>query len=108
MPRLVRDIVERAFCAEPEMCVEVAPELADLRPAAERSRPDYVIVGMHDGGLPGEAEALFRERARPRVLGITPRDGHVELFELRPERVTLGQCAPSEVVAAVRAAAERP
>lgn len=107
MPRLLSDLFERAFRGQDDMrVVGVERTAAQLRQSAEETEPDYVIVGMEEDGLPGECAELFRRRARPCVLGVAPRDGQVDLFELRPERIALGRMSPGELVEAVRAAAE--
>ena len=107
MPKLLSDLLEQAFRFDEGMrVVGVTPFKSQLVPEAEATDPDYVIVGMDGESLPLECRELFRERARPRVLGVAPRDGHVDLFELRPERVALGRISPTELVAAVRTAAE--
>jgi DNA-binding NarL/FixJ family response regulator len=107
MPRLLSDLFERAFRSQEDMqIVGVRRTVEELPASAEQTGADYVIVGMDQGALPAECSELFRSRARPCVLGVAPGDGHVDLFELRPERIALGRVSPGELVDAVRAAAE--
>jgi DNA-binding NarL/FixJ family response regulator len=106
MPRLLSDLFERAFRTQADMHVVGVRRTVDQLPAtAEQTGADYVIVGMEGDALPAECSELFRKRARPCVLGVAPGDGHIDLFELRPERVELGRVSPGELVHAVRAAA---
>jgi hypothetical protein len=102
LPLLLRDLIERALRSEGIHPVGVAREVSQLAVAIQEADPDYVIVGMVDGGLPVECDGLFRARSRPRVFGVEPEDGSMALFELQPARTPLGQVSPSELVAALR------
>lgn len=104
MPRLVRDLLERAIRAAPGLClVDVREDLDDLRAATQEARPEFVVVGLGtDGALPPQAGDLLAEAARRKLLGIECRDGRAFLYELRPTTTALGEVAPEDVVAAIR------
>jgi DNA-binding NarL/FixJ family response regulator len=82
--------------------------LADLPNLARETDPDVVIVGLHDGDLPPECRELLLERPRVKVLALEESAGHARLYELRPERVEIGEVSPDEVVETIRAAVLRP
>jgi len=109
MPRMLRDMIEEAVAAQPDMrVVEVVPERSALLEATRRTRPEFVIFGVDDGDEddfpPGCLEVL-EEQPRTRILGIQATAGVAYLYELRPERTRIGEVAPEDVVAAIRSAA---
>jgi DNA-binding NarL/FixJ family response regulator len=110
IPRLLRELIERAVSAETDM--RIVPESEAVPPAAfsevaAREGPDVAIVALTDSALPGECRQFLDERAHVKVLGIGPSNGQATLYRLRPEQVVLGEVSPQEVVAAIRAAAAK-
>ena len=102
-------MIERAVARTYDMgVVGRAASLDELHDVAEETDPDVVIVGLHDAELPQACLELLLERPRLKVLGIEEQDGHVQLYELRPEQVEIGEVSPDEVVDTIRAAVFRP
>ena len=108
VPRLLRELIERAISAEPDLEVIATDRLADLSETADRERAEFAIVALEDRELPPEGREFLDRRARVKLLGIGPADGHATLYRLRPEHLALGEVAPQDVVAAIRAEAARP
>ena len=106
MPRIPRELIERALAAEPDMeIVGSTPDLEKLPDAAAASDPEFVILGLVDEQLPPPAERYLDEHARLKLLGVEAHEGTAFLYELRPERAALGEVSPADVVAAIRSAA---
>jgi DNA-binding NarL/FixJ family response regulator len=107
--RLVGEMVEGAVVRTNDMGVVGTTSLDELLDTARASEPDVVIVGIDaHNGLPDECVDLLLERPRVKVLAIEERAGHARLYELRPERVEIGDVSPEEVVESIRAAVLRP
>lgn len=109
LSRLVGEMVERALVRTDDMgVVGRATADDDLLELARKTKPDVVIVGLHDSELPRPCLDLLLERPRVKVLGIEERGGRAQLYELRPEQVELGEVSPEEIVHSIRAAVLRP
>lgn len=109
MPRLVRDMIERAIGSQSDMAVVgVVGSVHELVAAAGRTRPHLVVVGLHDERLPPECETVLTEQPSLKVLGIESGAGSALLYELTPRRQAIGSVSPSEVVEAIRSAGARP
>jgi DNA-binding NarL/FixJ family response regulator len=110
MPRLLRDMIARAIEAQDDMqVVGEAPNPSAISTAVAATEPEFVIVGLEHAELPRDCSEFLGSRARPRLLGIEAVDGRAFLYELRPDRVRIGEgsVTPDELVSAVRAAAAR-
>jgi DNA-binding NarL/FixJ family response regulator len=106
LPQLVAEMVERAVERQGDMAlVGTASSLRELVGLARRTKPDVVVVGLHDHDLAPDYLELLFDQPRTRVLGITALDGHAYLYELRPEQVELGEVSPDDVVETIRQAA---
>ena len=101
MPRILREIVERAVTAEPDMeIVPGPPPGATLEAAVEASDADFVISGASSEN--GEFGHLLADRPGLRLLSVT-RDGREAfLHELRPTSTPLGDISPQTIVDAIR------
>jgi DNA-binding NarL/FixJ family response regulator len=106
MPRIPRELIERAVAGEEDMIVVGStPDLEELQQAAAASEPEFVLVGLVGDQLPPTAARFVQDKARLKVLGVEAHDGKAYLYELRPERAPLGEVSPADVVAAIRRAA---
>lgn len=106
MPRMLREMIDSAIAAQPDMrVVATTAEPAELVAAARTVRPSFVILGLDDGDFPDGSLELFAEQPKVKLLGIQADAGHAYLFELRPERRALGEISPAEIVAVIRNAA---
>lgn len=107
-PRMLRDIVEHAIAAEPDMIsVEGAPlAAADLTAFLRARRVDVAIFPAAVEGL-GDDRIVALLRAHPR-LGMLALDGSADqgtLHHLVPVHETIGRLTRSSVIAAIRAGA---
>jgi chemotaxis response regulator CheB len=108
MPRLVRDLIERAIVAQPDMTLlAVLESPRQMVQAARAMRPDFVVIGLKARALPTECRQLMAEHPTLRLLGIEAVAGEAHLYELRPHREALGEVSPGDVVSVIRGAARR-
>jgi len=99
---MLRQIVRRIAEDAPEL--DVVAELPDAgldSPEVLSAGPDVVITGA-DRASEDAVMSLLRRRRGVRVFGISADGRHVTLYELRPQRIPLGELAPATLVTAVR------
>jgi DNA-binding NarL/FixJ family response regulator len=96
LPRLVRDMIERSIKAQPDM--EVVGK-------AGAGSPDFVVCGFDFPWLPDHQRALLEAQPNAKVLGIEAAGGHAYLYEMRAQRVAIGEVSPDDIVAAIRTTA---
>lgn len=112
MPLLLRELIEEAVAAQPDMnVVATVPEPEALVAATREARPDFVLFGItreEAATFPAECVTLLDENPRARALAIEHVEGHAILYELRPGRTEIGEVAPEDIVAVIRDAAARP
>jgi len=99
MPRLVRELIELAVRAEPDM--EVVEDGAILASA------DFVVCGAPTADAASEGRSFLAEQARVRVVELDAAAGRASLFELQEHEEPIGDVSPAELVDAIRAAAAR-
>jgi hypothetical protein len=97
MPRLLRELIELAVRAQPDM------ELVD----ADSPPPDFVVCGVPSAQSPSAGRSLLAERARVRVLELDPDAGRASLYELHEHAHEIGEVSPAEIVDKIRSAARR-
>jgi DNA-binding NarL/FixJ family response regulator len=105
MPRLVREMIERTIKAQPDMEVLVDARAVEDIGADGASAPDFVVCGLDFPWLPDQYRTLLEEQPHAKVLGIDAAGGHAYLYELRPQRVAIGEVSPDDIVEAIRLAA---
>lgn len=107
MPRMLLDIVDSIVGTEPDMVIEgdYAAD-GDVRSAVRRADVDVLITGDGSAALDSEPwRALLYEHPGLKVLVLEQSDGTAVLYEMRPQRTSLGEISPSSLVDAIRAAA---
>jgi DNA-binding NarL/FixJ family response regulator len=100
MPQILRDIVAGVLADEPDM--EVVGEAATMNGLSQtvvETGADVVVVGRNDPSL---AATLMERRARLRVLAVTAGGRESWLYELRPQRIPLGEISPQRLVDEIR------
>jgi chemotaxis response regulator CheB len=108
MPQLMSDIVELGLNAQPDIeVVGVLDSVSSLAGVASVTRPDFVVLEV-EGALPEECGAVFAQRPQLRVLGLEQEAAEAAMYELRPQRRSLGAASPSELAVAIRTAAGTP
>jgi DNA-binding NarL/FixJ family response regulator len=96
---LVRAIVDA------DRSVEIVGDVADaseLLAASAETDADVVLVTLADGDLPPSCRDLLAERPRMRILGLAGNARQGFLWELRPNRVALGEISPPTLLAALK------
>jgi DNA-binding NarL/FixJ family response regulator len=103
MPPLLRDIVRDSVAGERDLDV-VADVRGDaaLESALDRLRPDLVILGA---GAPQDVAASLVEGARVRRALALDEEGQGVLYELRPQRVRLGEISKDALLRTIRTVA---
>jgi DNA-binding NarL/FixJ family response regulator len=102
LPQLLREIVTEALEAQSDM--EVVGSVADqdsLARTIAQARPEVIVTGHDD---PEIAAGLLERRPPLAVIAVTGDAKESEYYELRPQRVQLGEISPSELVEAIRQA----
>lgn len=103
LPRMLREIVEQAVMAEPDMVIVRDPgENHSLSATVGRTGADFVILGR-DGEL-DEVDGLLETHPHLRVLAVAGDGREAFLYELRPTRTPLGEISPRTIVDAIRSA----
>jgi DNA-binding NarL/FixJ family response regulator len=105
MPRMLREIIREVVLPESDM--EVAGDFSTpygLLEAVERTRADFVITGTGDADL-ADVGRVLRERPRLKVLAVAADGRQTYLYELRPQKVHLGEVSPRNLLDAIRSAA---
>lgn len=98
MPRMLFDIVAEVLHGQPDMEV-VEAEPGSVLELAGRARADVVIMGADD---PTIASELLAAHPRVKLLAVTGADGECWLYELRPQRISLGEVSPTSLVDEIR------
>ena len=99
---MLRQLVRQVAVSGPGVAV-VAELPGPLRdPAAViAANPDVVILGVDDASEQAVTDLLFTSRA-VRVLGISPDAANTTLYELRPQRIPLGELGADALRAVIR------
>jgi DNA-binding NarL/FixJ family response regulator len=106
LPGILCDVVQHLLEGQSDLALVGGPVRAsDLLVAALSTQPDVVIIDLADPDLPPVGEALLRQAPAVGLLGVIPNDGRAFLYQLRPERVALGELSAEGLLDAVRAAA---
>jgi hypothetical protein len=98
LPRLLRELFEKAFGERPRYRFRYADSLDELDELVDAERPDFVLAPLENGRLPEACQRLLDERARVKVLGIGEQEGRALLIRLRPVEHDLEDAAPHELV----------
>jgi len=106
VPKILREILDEVLASEPSFEV-VHLEHANLREVIDSLAPDLVVT-MIDGGVPEGYREFFRAHPTLRLLGIKEHGRNAFLVELQPQKVSLGELSPKDLVVAIREAASRP
>jgi DNA-binding NarL/FixJ family response regulator len=104
MPRMMRDVFKQML-EQPD--IEIVGELDDplgLLLAAGRTHADVVILGLNDAEFPGVSTHLLSEYPHIKILGVTEDGRRAYLYELRPQKVAVGEVSPQGLLKAIRSA----
>jgi hypothetical protein len=107
MPRLLDDILESVFEADPAVTVVRWPdESSSVGDAAAATEADVVLVGGRRAGT-HEVDDLLHRVPHVRALAVAEDARTAVLYELRPDRRLLGELSPAAVLSAVHHARRR-
>jgi hypothetical protein len=103
MPKMLLDILSHIVAAEPEMViVGWVNDDEDLAAAAQRTRADVILVGQTAEDERVKYASLLLQRPRVRVVAISG-DGRTGLlYELRAQRISLGEMSADALRRAIR------
>ena len=102
MPRMLREIVKDAITRQTDMtCLGEFPAVTRLVDAVEATGAEFVITDATTAAHE-QIPLLLKLKPRVRVLGITDNGRQTYLYELRPQRVCLGEVSPQTLVEAIR------
>jgi DNA-binding NarL/FixJ family response regulator len=102
MPRMLRDIVAETIAMEPDM--EVVAEFSDATSVAssnDRMAVEVVVVGRDDRSL---ADLLLAQHPQLKIFAVANHGRESSLYEMRPQRVPLGETSPQRLVEEIRKA----
>ena len=105
MPRMMRDVFKQVV--EDQSDMEVVGDLTDpveLLLAAGQRQADVVVLGLNDADFPGICSHLLSEYPHLKLLGVTADGRRAFLYELRPQKVAIGEVSPEGLLAAIRTA----
>jgi hypothetical protein len=103
MARMLLGMVTDIIAAHPEMIVSGhALKAADLPAAARKARADVVILAEPAGRRRQDHLKLLYSRPHLKVLSITSDGRRFFLYELRPQRVALGEISAKSLIQAIR------
>lgn len=103
MPRLLHDILHHLISEMPEVeMIDCSERGGGIAEAAQRASADVVIAEEADAG-PLQACALFERMPRSRALAVSQDGRGGVIYELRPQRRTIGELSAANVRAAMRA-----
>jgi DNA-binding NarL/FixJ family response regulator len=100
VPQMLRDIVRETLAAERDM--EIVGEVTDVNSLRDWLEHDDTCLVIFGGEDPTVAATLLTECSPPRVLALSGRESW--LYELRPQRVSLGEISPTRLVEEIRKA----
>ena len=108
LPTLLEVIVVEVFEKEGDFEVRRAREPADVLANKQGDfKPDVVVVRANSGSTGAKILDLLESHPRVKVLTIQSDGREAELYELTPERHSLGALSPAGLVAAIRRAADK-
>jgi len=105
MPRMLRDIVERAVGTRPDMEVVERVEGRDaLAAAVDRTPVDVAILYLADQLELPSYDAMLFDHPRIRLLALTGDGRAAAVYALRPQLDPVRVVSPNGLVDAIRAA----
>ena len=103
LPGMILDMLARVAVDQSDL--EIIEEIGDgveLLVAVGQTHADVVVLGLRDSELPGICSHLLSEYPDLKILGVTADGRRGFLYELRPQRIPLGEISPEKLCAAIR------
>lgn len=98
MPQMLRQIIRQTLARDPRF--ELVGEYTDhvaIDVAVNRSRADYVVMGVNVFDSRAVRRRLLEEGPQVRVLAVGPDGGQSTLYELRAQEIALGELSPDHL-----------
>jgi DNA-binding NarL/FixJ family response regulator len=105
LPRMLQEIIKEILATRSDLgLIAEYPHRVPLVAAVEETSARLVIAA--DEQLdPDEVCQVLERRPRTKILGVAGDARAAVLYELRPQKIRLGEVSPETLVAAIRAAA---
>jgi hypothetical protein len=104
---MLTEIVSHSLAGHVDVQLVIAEAPSSGLVAAVRDTGADVVVGAESQLACPEVSALLDDLPRSRVFTLTPDARMAWLYELRPERVALGEVSPERLAQAIRVARHR-
>jgi DNA-binding NarL/FixJ family response regulator len=102
VPPLLVDLLHHIVASEPDMAVVGRVSDGDLLTAAQRTGADVILIGQKAKESREQYEELLLRQPRLKVLTIADDGKTGSLYELRPQRIPLGEVSADVLCAAIR------
>jgi DNA-binding NarL/FixJ family response regulator len=105
MPHMLQSIIRGIVADQPDM--EVVGELserAELEAMVEQTSAAFVIMGRDSPDATEGFRTLLTRQPPVRILAITGEGKAASLYELRPQRIPIGELSASRLVSVIRGA----
>ena len=104
VPRLLREMLERALTAVPGLrIIEELSDLAQVPEALERTGAEWVIVSLPPGGkLSSVTEPLLVAHPSVRLVNMVSDGSHVTMQWVEPREQALDEFSMNELIALLR------
>jgi hypothetical protein len=107
MPRMLLDILSHVVASEPDMVVAGwVKDDEDLLAATRRARANVILVGQVADDEQEKYASLLYTRPKLKVVAIAGDGKTGLLYELRPQRVPLGEISADALREAIRGRAQ--
>jgi DNA-binding NarL/FixJ family response regulator len=102
VPPLLVDLLHHIVASEPDMAVVGRVSDGDLLTAAQRTGADVILIGQKAKESREQYDELLLRQPRLKVLTIADDGKTGSLYELRPQRIPLGEVSADVLCAAIR------
>ena len=104
---MLLDSLQHIVASEPDMAVVGRVTSRTSLAAARRSRADVVLIGQAKHDQADETARKLARQLRLKVLTIASDGKGGTLYELRPQRIELGDLSARKLCKAIRARSDR-
>jgi chemotaxis response regulator CheB len=103
IPKMLAEILRSLLADRPDMMLvgEATDDQTNLDVLVELE-PDVVIVGLPDSDIPAVCVDLLMKRPGIRIIGIGGGGSRGVVYELRPNRIALGEISPRALIGLIR------
>jgi DNA-binding NarL/FixJ family response regulator len=102
VPPLLVDILHHIVASESDMAIVGRISDGDLFAAAQATGADVILIGQGTKENGEQYEELLLKQPRLKVLTVADDGKTGSLYELRPQRISLGEVSAGVLCAAIR------